>query len=74
MATNLQIILYRNKSGKIFVRSLINERDATLPIKSNTAPFYSWEEFSKYILNNLKTLQQSTDSILQKARENGNGE
>lgn len=74
MATNLQIILYRNKSGKIFVRSLINERDATLPIKSKTAPFYSWEEFSKYILNNLKTLQQSTDSILQKARENGNGE
>lgn len=66
MAANLQIILYRDKSGKVLVRSLINERDATLPIKCKTAPFYPWEEFSKLVLNNLKELKQSEAKILKK--------
>ena len=66
MAANLQIVLYRDKSGKVLVRSLINERDATLPIECKTAPFYPWEEFSKLVLNNLKELKQSESSILKK--------
>jgi hypothetical protein len=64
MAANLQIILYRDKAGKIFVRSLINERDATLPIKCATAPFYPWEDFSKHVLNNIKELKKSEANIL----------
>lgn len=64
MAANLQIILYRDKAGKIFVRSLINERDATLPIKCTTAPFYPWEDFSKHVLNNIKELKKSEANIL----------
>jgi hypothetical protein len=64
MAANLQIILYRDKAGKVFVRSLINERDATLPIKCATAPFYPWEDFSKHVLNNIKELKKSEANIL----------
>ena len=66
MAANLQIILYRNKKGKVLVRSLINERDAYLPIKSKTAPFYPWSEFCKYVNNNLDALAKSRDNVLKK--------
>ena len=66
MAANLQIVLYRNKQGKVLVRSLLNERDAYLPIKSKTAPFYTWKEFSNYINNNLKQLDASKEKVLKK--------
>lgn len=64
MATNLQIILYRNKAGKVFVRSLLNERDATLPIKCKTAPFYPWSTFCKYVAGNLDLLKKSEERVL----------
>jgi hypothetical protein len=66
MASNLQIVLYRNKQGKILVRSLINERDAYLPIDCKSAPFYPWSDFCKYINNNLDNLARSRDSVLKK--------
>lgn len=66
MAANLQIVLYRNKQGKVLVRSLINECDAYLPIKSKTAPFYTWKEFCKYVNNNLDELTKSRDNVLKK--------
>lgn len=66
MASNLQIVLYRNKKGEVLVRSLINERDGYLPIKCETAPFYPWEEFCKYINENLKQLDSSKEKVLKK--------
>lgn len=66
MASNLQIILYRNKQGKVLVRSLLNERDAYLPIKSKTAPFYTWKEFSDCINNNLDYFDISKNKVLKK--------
>lgn len=69
MAANLQIVLYRNKAGKVFVRSLINERDATLPIKCDSAPFYPWDKFCKFVMNNLTTLKRSEENILKKANK-----
>ena len=66
MASNLQIILYRNKQGKILVRSLINERDGYLPIKCKTAPFYPWSDFCKYISSNFEDLDISKNKILKK--------
>ena len=69
MAANLQIILYRNKQGKILVRSLINERDGYLPIKCETAPFYPWDEFCKYINDNLNALDKARDRILNNVKK-----
>ena len=64
MAANLQIILYRNKEGKVFVRSLINENDATLPIKCSTAPFYPWSDFCKYMYDNLSRFDKAQERVL----------
>ena len=47
MGASFQMVFYRNKRGNVLVRTLINERDATLPIKSATAPFYRWEDMCK---------------------------
>ena len=64
MAANLQIILYRNKEGKVFVRSLINENDATLPIKCSTAPFYPWSDFCKFMYDNLNHFDKVQERVL----------
>jgi hypothetical protein len=66
MASNLQIVLYRNKKGEVLVRSLINERDGYLPIECKTAPFYPWEVFCKYVNNSMDDLDKSRDKVLAK--------
>ena len=64
MGANLQIVLYRNKEGKVLVRSLLNEQDMTLPIECATAPFYPWEEFCKLAEANMKRLMKNRENIL----------
>lgn len=66
MASNLQLILYRNKQGKVFVRSLINERDAYLPIACKSAPFYPWKDFCNHIEKNLKELDKAKERVVSK--------
>ena len=48
MASNLQMIFYRNKKGLIKVRVLRNEKDALLPLDG---PFYDWNELRNYLVN-----------------------
>lgn len=49
MATNLQFVFYRKaKSDDILVKVLLNEDEATLPIKSDVAPYYHWNDFKAY--------------------------
>ena len=69
MAANLQVVLYRNAKGEVLVRSLVNERDAYLPIKSATAPFYPWKEFCKYLDKNFKELEKSQKKVLKQHQE-----
>ena len=68
MAANLQIILYRNKSGKVYVRSLINENDAYLPIKCKTAPFYPWNDFCNYMYDNMERFDKAEERVLKNAK------
>ena len=49
MATNLQFVFYRKaKSDDILVKVLLNEDEATLPIESDVAPYYHWNDFKAY--------------------------
>ena len=56
MAANLQFIFYRKNfdDQDILVKVLLNENEATLPIKSKTAPYYKWSEVRQYYLNKLE--------------------
>ena len=56
MACNVQLIFYRPKKGKsgdILVKALLNEREASLPIKTDQYPYYKWNELRQYYLDKL---------------------
>ena len=64
MGANLQLVLYRNKAGEVLVRSLLNEKDVTLPIECETAPFYPWGEFCKVVNKNMARLLATQERML----------
>lgn len=53
MASNIQLIFYRNRKGDILVRMMMNEKDIPVPVPTDTAPFYRWPDFRKYCLDRL---------------------
>ncbi len=58
MGCNIQLIFYRPKKGKsgdILVKALLNEREQTLPIPTDSHPYYRWSDLRTYYLNKLDT-------------------
>ena len=55
MGANIQLVFYRRNAGDkdVLVKVLLNENEATLPIKSNTAPYYKWSEVRQYYLDKI---------------------
>ena len=61
MACNIQLILYRpkkGKSGEILVKALLNEREVTLPVKTDQYPYYNWNELRQYYLDKLAKFEE----------------
>lgn len=56
MGANVQFIFYRKSINNkdILVKVLLNEREATLPIKSNCTPYYHWKEVRNFYLKKLQ--------------------
>lgn len=46
MAGNVQVVFYRSDAADtdVWVKILLNEREATLPLDSEKAPYYRWSE------------------------------
>lgn len=55
MGSNIQMIFYRkNFNDKdILVKVLLNEDEATLPVKTDIAPYYHWKDVEAYYRNKL---------------------
>ncbi len=60
MASNIQWVFFRNKDGKILVKFLLNEEEATIPIDCYTDPkgnsykyYYEWDAVRKYYQDKL---------------------
>ena len=53
MASNLQIILYKNRKGEVLVKFLVNESEARLAGLSG-GPYYQWAEVSEYLKNRIQ--------------------
>ena len=50
MASNLQMIFYRNKSDDILVKLLYNEKETTIPaLKTLSGPYYRWSDLKAYL-------------------------
>ena len=56
MACNVQLVFYKPKKGKgdILVKALLNENEATLPLKAVTGPYYKWSDFREYYLRKIE--------------------
>jgi hypothetical protein len=55
MGSNLQIIFYRKnpKDQDVLIKVLLNETEATLPLPTDCAPYYRWQDFRKYCLDKI---------------------
>ena len=57
MACNVQLAFYRPKKGKdgdILVKALLNEREMTLPVPTDSHPYYKWADLRKYYLDKIE--------------------
>lgn len=57
MACNVQFIFYRSaKHNDILVKILLNEEEATLPVKTDCAPYYHWNDVRAYMQHLLSSV------------------
>lgn len=49
MASNLQIVFFKNKQGDIIAKLMLNEREIALPVATDIFPFYRWSDLRKYL-------------------------
>ena len=56
MGSNLQFVFYRSnpQDKDVLFKVLLNEQEATLPIRSDCAPYYHWKDFRHYCLKKLE--------------------
>ena len=54
MAANVQFIYFRKAgSDDVLLLPLLNEREATLPVTTDVAPYYHWSDVRDYFINKL---------------------
>lgn len=55
MGANVQFIFYRKNAADkdVLVKVLLNENEATLPVKTDKAPYYHWKDVRAYYLEKL---------------------
>jgi hypothetical protein len=77
MGCNIQLIFYRPtkmvngqcpmvNAKDILVKALLNERECTLPIKTNQYPYYKWSDLRQYYLEKLAKFEQREAEYLSK--------
>ncbi len=48
MGGNIQWIFYRNAAGEVILKVLHNEREASIPVKRFSGPYYKWKDVQAY--------------------------
>ena len=54
MASNIQWIFYRNRSGNVLVKILLNEREQRIPVPTDTWPYYRWDDVRAFYMKILE--------------------
>ena len=58
MAANIQFVFYEKPGNDVLVRVLLNEHDATLPLKAVSNYFYRWDDVSEYFRKKLESAKK----------------
>lgn len=80
MASNIQLVFYRPKSGKgdILVKAMLNEHEVTMPAQPVTGPYYRWADLKAYYEKKLAVydavlpapnMKRQTKSVMQSLKE-----
>ena len=57
MCGNVQLVFYRKEGNRdILVLPLLNERPATLPVESDVAPLYHWQDVRRYWMDTVRRI------------------
>jgi len=64
MASSVQLVLFRKKGGKMLVKVLLNEREATLPFPAADGPYYLWDDFKAYYAPRIAASRSKIESAL----------
>ena len=61
MGANIQFAFYRkNASDKdVLFKILLNENEATLPLNTDIAPYYHWDDFRDYYLQRINAYDEN---------------
>lgn len=61
MATNIQLIFYRKDihDEDVLVKALLCEEEATLPVKTDCAPYYHWKDVREYYLKKIDNFEKN---------------
>lgn len=59
MASNLQLIFYRNRQGETLVKLLHNERECLLPLEAYAGPYYSWEKVKAHFSERIQKIRST---------------
>ncbi len=61
MACNVQLVFYRptnGREGDILVKALLNEREMSMPVKTDQYPYYRWADLRKYYQDKIDQYEQ----------------
>lgn len=60
MGGNVQFVFYRSSPADrdVLFKVLLNEQEATLPIRTDCAPYYHWKDFRRYYLRKLRQYEK----------------
>lgn len=60
MSANIQLVFYRSSPADkdVLVKVLLNEDEATLPLKAKDAPYYRWADVREFWLKKLDSYQE----------------
>lgn len=57
MASNFQMIFYRNKKSDVIVKLLYNEQETTIPaLQTWKGPYYKWADLRQYLLDTISSI------------------
>lgn len=51
MASNLQIVFFRNGKDDVIAKIMLNEREIAIPVETDMFPFYPWPVLRNYLEN-----------------------
>lgn len=55
MASNMQMVFFKDKKDNVIVKFMMNERETHIPIPTDNFPFYKWEDARAYLQTVLDT-------------------